>query len=722
MPEPPSCETQECLGDRLCVAGSCIPHAAGTVPESDGACVRPFVPGVFSPTIRCEWSGPPAGDPFPAYNHLIATPVVADLDLDGDPSAVRPSILVPTAASGCDTPNSKGGGVIRVIDGATCAQQATLPGTVTAAAALAVADLDLDGRPEVVAVNPSGGPRAYRYDEASATWAVMWNATKAGGGASKPYANSWRYAGCSIVQVRPDPAPEVMLGGVLYDANGREVATNLQNKNVAQGLRTPVVADVDSDGEGELVTGDGVWRLDDARGRFVKESWFRGTGSDGFVALADFGSFPVAGLGEPLPEVVVVQGGKVRVQDLSGRAVFGPYNLPLIPPAPDRGHGGPPTVADFDGDGRPEAALAGRGAYAVFDLDCAGDPAPFGCWGPGILWAMPSQDYSSSVTGSSIFDFEGDGIAEGIYADECYVRVYHGNTGEVLFSQARQSGTWYENPIIADANGDHRTEIVQGSNELCGVRCPALDPYFRGLRCTEPEDCASGECATGYCRCTNDAGCGGLQSGYTCTNPLPNTPGDGKVCRAHHQGSYRWLRVYGDARDAWVDSRPIWHQHTYFLANVLDDGTVPPADAHRPWAVPSYNAFRQNRQTGDPRAAADLTVRILYAGNCDPEGYLSVHAEVCNRGAAPAPRGAPLAFFDGLPGFGARVLCLHETSADLFGGDCEQHSCTFRLEDPEVQHTIAVSADHGPGLGAVRECRESNNGDLLDGVTCENQR
>jgi hypothetical protein len=57
---------------------------------------------------------------------------------------------------------------------------------------------------------------------------------------------------------------------------------------------------------------------------------------------------------------------------------------------------GPPTIADYDGDGAPEVGVAGGAAYVVFDGDGA------------LLWQMPTQDLSSSVTGSSVFDFNGD--------------------------------------------------------------------------------------------------------------------------------------------------------------------------------------------------------------------------------------------------------------------------------------------------------------------------
>ena len=81
--------------------------------------------------------------------------------------------------------------------------------------------------------------------------------------------------------------------------------------------------------------------------------------------------------------------------------------------------------------GLPELGVAGADFYTVFDIDCSATPRPNGeCAGSGadrcddisgihrgacpdgILWSRKTQDHSSNITGSSVFDFEADGAAE----------------------------------------------------------------------------------------------------------------------------------------------------------------------------------------------------------------------------------------------------------------------------------------------------------------------
>src|SRR5262249_28109197 len=226
------------------------------------------------------------------------------------------------------------------------------------------------------------------------------------------------------------------------------------------------------------------------------------------------------------------------VYALDGREVF-TATLPGALP----GSGGPPTIADFDGDGRVELAAAGATTYAVFDPDCTGTPDPQTCAAmttDGVLWFQPSQDLSSNVTGSSVFDFDGDGRAEVVYGDECFTRVYDGLTGKVLYSRYRTSCTWYENPVIADVDADYNAEIVSTSNTNCEVTCPSVDPIFDGVQCLDDADCPKAtHCGReqpndplGRCRCAQDLDCGG--DGFICLDPIAGPSAAGKVCRASH--------------------------------------------------------------------------------------------------------------------------------------------------------------------------------------------
>jgi len=114
-------------------------------------------------------------------------------------------------------------------------------------------------------------------------------------------------------------------------------------------------------------------------------------------------------------------------------------------------------VADFDGDGEPEIGVAGMGQYLVLDTDGA------------VLWSRTTNDYSSGFTGSAVFDFEGDGKAEAVYADENDLFVFDGATGAVkLQESAHSSATCSESPSIADVDNDGHAEILYSSSAYSG--------------------------------------------------------------------------------------------------------------------------------------------------------------------------------------------------------------------------------------------------------------
>jgi hypothetical protein len=82
-----------------------------------------------------------------------------------------------------------------------------------------------------------------------------------------------------------------------------------------------------------------------------------------------------------------------------------------------------------------------------------------------VLWQKATQDASSQSTGSSVYDFEGDGAADVVYNDEVRLRVYAGHNGtEKLNILGHGSGTMFEYPLVVDVDNDGQAEIVVVNN------------------------------------------------------------------------------------------------------------------------------------------------------------------------------------------------------------------------------------------------------------------
>jgi len=659
-------DNDDCWGDSYCVDGRCIPYGIPVEHDHDEMCSRSIDIESIVPQVQCRWTGPPAGDARPAEIQVMATPVVVDFDLDGDPSTLAPSIVFasfPTAGS------YRQPGVLRIIDGQTCAQQFSFPDAADAVmspASVAVGDLDGDGRAEVIAVGHLGGLKAFAYDAGSGAFSRLWTSAVCDGAGGRVADNTGgpdEWAGPSVLDLDDDGVPELIYGNTVYGADGCVVTSSLGYRAYSQGV-VQVVADVDEDGRMELVAGDGVWEFDSATSDWVAEPYFSGTGARGQVAIADFGTFPVAALADAdFPEVAVVSGGRVRVQTIDGAVVFGPIAIPA------GGTGGAPTIADFDGDGRRELASAGGGAYAVFDLDCQAAGVTGACVSArtdGILWTQPSQDASSNVTGSSVFDFDADGSAEAVYADECYLRIYDGSTGAVRYSAARSSGTTYENPVIVDVDGDFHSEIVSAVNDYAGT--------------------------------------------LGCASPDPLRPG--ATFETNHG-----IVVLRDEMDRWAASRPVWNQHAYSVTHVGDRGESPRTSAvARNWSDPELNNFRQNVQGElDALGLADLTA-ASEAGPlmvlCEADGTATLPVQICNRGTLPLAAGTEIAFRVGAPD-GAE-LCRAPVPVALTVGMCTEVTCTGTL--PSEMEDLFVVVDPNE---LEEECWEGNNVSILRDVRCQ---
>lgn len=718
VPQNPCSSNDDCQGDTFCQGGTCVPYADGS---ADNACGRLVPAGLLSPSIFCEWTGPEAGDPFPNHKQVLSTPLVVDFNFDGHRSSefptIRPSIVINTYDNATDGacglgPAGDGAnyGIIRVLDGRTCKQQFAIPTHVNGAITPAIGDLDGDGIPDIVAHSVTGGLVAFKFAVGQNKFIDLWTSKTAAGAASNPVAGSCQWAGPTLADLDNDGKPEALLEGYIYDSTGKLVDGTLGLLGSANG-QFPIVADVDKDGVPNLITSLGQHAYNTAQRRWdVKFSYTEATrGSANYAAVGDFGTVSGNSLDraskDGQAEVVIVSAGKVAIVAHNGTRVFGPVSLP------GSAGGGPPTVGDFDNDGRPEFAAAGSNSYTVFDPDCvAGSDAKF-CptkRTDGILWSSTSQDKSSNITGSSLFDFEGNGTSEAIYADECFARIYDGATGEVLFSQAHSSCTWNENPVVADVAGNFRSKLIVPSNMNCPtIVCPAVDPVFKGLRCSAATDCPNGlPCDSGFCRCTADTQCNTAASGggFVCKPAPVGVSGAGSTCQAAFQTKRSGIRVFGDGLDRWVASRPLWNQHAYSVTNVNDDGVIPPTNAAlRNWESAGLNNFRQNVQGKlAPSAAPDITARVAGTGTCSG-GMVTLSTQVCNRGNAPVVDGSPVTFYEG-----TTRVCTGTTKNALPPGACAVISCSGPSSAGNHEITV-VADDDGTGAGQTSECYEANN-------------
>ncbi len=712
----PCTDDADCNGDTYCCDADCLPDDADEpvcVPYGEPLdtqneeCTQEVVIGLFEPNVQCEWIGPGAMEPFPDHANVLTTPLVAQLPT---PSGFAGEILV--VSYNCDdggSPASMGTdpgcfGIIRILDGQSCTLLESIDdpmNRVIAAPTPSIADLDADGTPEIVAHRANGGIIAFRWD--GMQYQTWWVST------TTDIVGFHRWDAVAVHDLDDDGFPEIVSGSEVYD--GMTGARLNPGQVVAGSTNSPgvvsVLGDLDVDGEVELIASD-VYRWDTAMNRW--ELAYDGPAAGKNFAFADFGTPGMtAAQFDPLTldgvaEVVAAGVNTVSLWTLDGQMIMtAPIN-----------NGGPPTVGDFDDDGFPEIAAAGGTEYVVYDLDCAA--AGPGCAGAYIRWTQPSQDSSSAQTGSSIFDFEGDGPAEAVYADECFTRVYEGATGDVLYSAARTSCTWYENPIVADPDFDEKSEIIVGSNTNCSISCPLIDPIHPGVRCEENADCPSGTCDNGLCRCGDDTEC---SEGQQCVAPLPGTPGMGDVCRAAHPPdiALTGVRVLRDQLDRWASSRELWNQHAYSVTNVDDDLSV---DSTSTWQQnfldPELNNYRQNRQgNSSAEDLPDITGQFDEFG-CFVEGdTFSLTGTVCNRGLSTVAALLPATFYLGDPADG-NVLCTAFTDQPVPVEGCREVSC--QIPAAVTGEITMVVNDDGVGGALTVECIDTNNTDVIDVERC----
>jgi peptidyl-tRNA hydrolase len=286
-----------------------------------------------------------------------------------------------------------------------------------------------------------------------------------------------------------------------------------------------------------------------------------------------------------------------------------------------------------------------------------------------------TQDISSSATGSSVFDFQGDGANEVIYNDECFLHIYDGRTGsEQLMEGPRPNSTRtrHEYPVVADVDLDGNSEIIVTSNR---------DEYIRD-KCPEKWR---------------------AHFGVATDADLPEWVRTGT--------SGVW--VFGDPKDRWVRTRPIWNQYSYHVTNISRDGVVPKKEEDN-WKVDGLNDYRTNVQGAIALNAPNLVAKLTSTARCATSEVI-LSAVIVNAGARGVPPGVLVEFLQTAPGAEKNVGTVM-TQRPLLPGGSERVTVTVKNIPFDVQLDFLVRVDGLTSTKPVAECKEDDNSAMTNAM------
>lgn len=462
----------------------------GLLPAPDG----------FKPALQWRWT---ESKIEPASNQIISTPLVArshDSNANGrlDRQDLPAVIFVTTTDRTGDAGFARG--ILRAItgDSGKTIFEVTDPSLrLQAGAQMATADIDGDSLIEIITVAHGGSKLIAFEHDGRFKWF------------SAPV--SVDLGGAAIADLDHDGRPEIVIGATILDHNGQLKARGQEAGTGRNGVSGPlsVVANIDLQGDDEIITGNAVYRSDGSL------FWQNRTVGDGFAAVGNLDQ-------DQFPEIVAIRFGMIHALEHTGALKWGPFLIP------GGGIGGAPTLADLDGDGSVEIGIAGARNLSILAANGK------------VKWSIETQDLSSSMTSSTFFDFDGDGVLEVVYNDELHLRILDGGSGAIKFETPNTSGTLLEMPIVADIDNDGAAEIVTIRNQILSL---------------------------------------------------------GPLVGLSDQGIF----VYESAQKDWLGARSIWNQHSYHVTNVHENGLIPPFEAPY-WT--SFNLFRANQATSQPRLQA----------------------------------------------------------------------------------------------------------------------
>jgi len=320
----------------------------------------------------------------------------------------------------------------------------------------------------------------------------------------------------------------------------------------------------------------------------------------------------------------------------------------------------------------PEILICAKEQLLCFNLNAAVANPVTKAW-----WILPTDD-KSGVTGSTVFDFNGDKIYEIVYRDETDLRILYGGPAPFpvgvdlqrnWYTYEAFSRTYDEYPIVADVDNDNESEIIFTAKVVQGT------DYAGRLQV--------------------------LESDLTIADP-------------------------------WLPSRACWNQYGYFGLNINEDLTVPANQQqhHLEFPVGSglypYNNYLAQvpdlDENFDPYLpVADATIFIDTA-NCQGT-TLDVTITICNNGYRLLPDSLPVTFYPSDPTTTPAIpITTQVTGINIAPDSCKQ--VIFSFPNTGVSFLCATVNDNGTlarpydlstdfPMTSILECDFTNNLDHI---------
>ena len=388
----------------------------------------------IEPSQLWHWRGYFESNPNRRFTGVFSSPLVADLDGDGNVEVVA------VAASDTFITNR---GAVAVIDGrsgeALWNSVEALSIQVGSYSSPALADLEGDGIVDIIAVQ-------YDEDDDKAAYLFNYKASTFKKFDSETFNCGSSRCDPAVADIDNDGKFEVVVGNAILDHNF-ELQTYLEGAYVSGGgaalTTSPTLADLRPEVPGlEIIAQGQVW---DATGKLL---WSSNNGMGHLTATADLD-------GDGNAEIISVGYDSIARHNRNGSITWA-QPIPRDDPSA-RVSGGAPIVADFTGNGKMDIGVASKDYYIALDHN------------GNTIWqtAIPNN---VNLVGSTVFDINGDGNLEILFNALRRFYILDARTGNEVWSMANNSGIFAKGyPVIANIDDDPALEIVTGASTFGGV-------------------------------------------------------------------------------------------------------------------------------------------------------------------------------------------------------------------------------------------------------------